>query len=101
MERIDGNRVGLQRPSKNRIGTVRRFVIAAMLVALLPAPAYPQDDSENRGPMTVRSDKEKKQDAAIDKAYQDAMKRAEATRQSAKTDPWQSVRPATNDGTKR
>lgn len=75
---------------------MKRFVIAGMMIALLPASAYAQD----RSPLTARTEKEMKQDAEIDKAYRDAMKRNEGNGQTAKNDPWKVVRPATPDTTK-
>jgi hypothetical protein len=75
---------------------MRRIAIAAMLCVLAPTFAYAQ----RTGPPTARDDKEKKEDSAIDKAYRDAVKRTDPGR-STKIDPWQSVRPAPKDSTKR
>ena len=77
---------------------MRRIILAITMVALLPVAAYPQ---QNKGPPTVRSDKEKKQDAEIDKAYRDAVKRSGVNQPAVNNDPWQSVRPAGSDNTKR
>jgi hypothetical protein len=85
-------------PQKKEAGNMRRVAIAAVMIALLPVSAYPQ---ENAGPPTARTDREKKDDAAIDKAYQDAVKRTGNKGQAAKSDPWQTVRPAGADSTKR
>jgi hypothetical protein len=63
----------------------------------LPASAY----SQAAGPPTARTDKEKKQDAEIDKAYEDAVKREADKKTPVAADPWQTVRPATTDNTKR
>jgi hypothetical protein len=76
---------------------MRRLIIAAMMIALLPAAAYSQQD---KGPATVRSDKEMKDDATIDKAYQDTVKRMGGNAKAPKSDPWQTVRPAADDSTK-
>ena len=75
---------------------MKKIVIAAMLCVLAPTFAYAQ----RTGPPTARDDKEKKEDSAIDKAYRDAVKRTDPGK-STKIDPWQSVRPAPNDSTKR
>lgn len=77
---------------------MRSLTIAALMIALLPVSAYAE---EQHGPATVRTDKEKKEDDAIDKAYRERMKYLGAGGQAVKTDPWQSVRPAGGDSTKR
>jgi len=69
---------------------MRRLAIAAVMIALLPAPTYAQEE----GPATARTDKEKKQDAETYKAYQDTLKRMNVTGPAAPADPWQDVRPA-------
>jgi hypothetical protein len=75
---------------------MRRIAIAAMMCVLTPTFSYAQKS----GPPTVRDDKEKKEDSAIDQAYRDAVKRTD-TGQSTKIDPWQTVRPVPSDNTKR
>jgi hypothetical protein len=75
---------------------MRILTIAAMMIALLPASAYSQ---QNKPPL--RSDKQMKDDAEIDKAYQETVKRSKGNGQAAKSDPWQTVRPAGDDNTKR
>jgi hypothetical protein len=77
---------------------MKKFVIAAILFVLLPVSAYAQ----NQDPPTARTDAEKKHDAEVNKAYQDALKRMGDSGQPANTDPWQSVRPApATDSTKK
>jgi hypothetical protein len=88
----------LESSLKNMTGHMRRLTIAAIMIALLPAPAYPQ---EGNAPITARTDKEKKADAAIEKAYEEALKRQGGNGPAAKSDPWQTIRPAGNDNTKR
>ena len=63
-----------------------------MMIVLLPVSAYAQGQ---KGPLTARTDAELKNDAAIDKDYQDTMKRT--SKKAVKSDPWQSVRPAAGD----
>jgi len=97
------------RPGTARIiiwsGTVRRLAIATIMLALLPASAYAQDDQANQddnGPPTARTRAELKNDAAIDKAYKDTMKRMNAYQKPVKSDdPWQTIRPAGSDSAKR
>lgn len=76
---------------------MRRRLLAALLALPLIPPlslglAHAQ---QQQGPLTIRTDSQKKQDAAIDRAYQDAVKRSKAGGKSAATakDPWQDVRP--------
>jgi len=76
---------------------VRRVAIAAVMILLLHESAFAQSKS---GPATVRSDAERKQDAEIDKAYQEAVKRSNLGVHPAKADPWQTVRPADGDNAK-
>jgi len=71
---------------------VKKFAIAAMMIVLLPASAYAQ----RKGPVTARTDLELKNDAAIDKDYQDTLKRT-SNKKPVKQDPWQSVRPSASD----
>jgi hypothetical protein len=75
---------------------MKKFVIAGMMIVLFPVSTYAQD----KGPLTARTEKEMKQDAEIDKAYRDAMKRNDGNGQTAKSDPWKVVRPASPDTTK-
>ena len=80
---------------------MRRLVIAAIMTVLLPAAAYPQQANKDKGPLTVRSEKEKKVDAEIDKAYQESLKKEGGIKQPVTVDPWQSIRPAGDDSAKR
>jgi hypothetical protein len=78
---------------------VRTFIIVALMIALLPAAAYSQA-ARPKGPLTNRTDAEKKNDEAIDKAYQEQLKNPQFSKQSSKSsDPWQSIR--SDDNTKR
>ena len=75
---------------------MKKFAIATIIIAFLTVPAYSQDHS----PATARTDKEKKEDAATEKAYEDTLKRERNSRPAVKSDPWQTVRPAGGDSTK-
>jgi hypothetical protein len=75
---------------------MKRFAIATMIVALTLV-AYPQ---RGNAQITERTDKEKKADAAIEKAYEDTVKREKSNGPAAKSDPWQTIRPAGSDNTK-
>ncbi len=80
---------------------MRKFVVAyifaAVMIAMLPVTASAQD----KGPLTARTDAEKKKDAEIEKAYKDAIKKAGGEPHAAPSDPWQSVRPAPADNPKQ
>ena len=71
--------------------------LAVIMIAALPTSAYTQ---ANKGPATERSEKQKKEDEAIDKAYREALKSKARNEPAAKTDPWQTIRPAGSGGTK-
>src|SRR5208282_2672615 len=70
---------------ENRSGTVKKFAIAAIMIALLPASAYAQ---QQKGPPTAKSDSEKKRDAEIDQAYRQVIKGTEGKAKPVKVDPW-------------
>jgi uncharacterized protein YdeI (BOF family) len=72
---------------------VKRIVLATA-IALLSVSAFAQ---EQKGPLTARTDAQRKQDTAIDKAYQEAIKSKRNIDQSAKHDPWQSLRSTERD----
>ena len=82
--------------SKNMTERMKRFAIATMIIALSMF-AYSQ---QGNAQITERTDKEKKADAAIEKAYEDSLKREKSNGPAVKTDPWQTVRPAGGDNTK-
>ena len=75
-----------------------KIVIVAIMIALLPASAYAQ---QQKGALTAKSDSEKKHDAEIDQAYRQVMKGTEGKAKPVKVDPWQSIRPAGDDSAKR
>jgi cytochrome oxidase assembly protein ShyY1 len=83
-------------PSKNMTERMKRFAIATMIIALTMV-AYPQLGNAQ---ITERTDKEKKADAAIEKAYEDTVKREKSSGPAVKSDPWQTIRPAGSDNTK-
>lgn len=65
-----------------------RVACLVLLLGLLPRVALAQ---EHKGPLTARTDAEKKHDAEIDRAYRAAIKDGDLAK-SAKTDPWQTIR---------
>jgi hypothetical protein len=77
---------------------MRKFVIAALMIALLPVSAYAQKD---KGPLTARTEKEMKDDKEIDRAYRETIRRTGGSGPAAKSDPWQTIRPPGTDSTKR
>jgi Ni/Co efflux regulator RcnB len=81
----------------NKAPNMRRLLIAAVLVALVPAPVLAQAP---KGAPTERTDADKKRDAEIDKAYRDSLKR-NSVAPPAKSDPWGTIRPANTDTTKQ
>jgi hypothetical protein len=75
---------------------MKRFAIATIIIALTMI-AYSQ---QGNAQLTARTDKEKKADAAIEKAYEDSLKREKSSGPAVKSDPWQTIRPAGSDNTK-
>jgi hypothetical protein len=80
------------------MSTTRTVAIAAMMIAFLPVTAYAEEEHQKP---TLRSDEQKKEDAAIEKAYEQVMKGVNARTAPTKYDPWQMVRPAANDSSKK
>ena len=77
---------------------MRRLAIAVFMIAQLPLTAYAQDKS----PLQAQEDQEKQRHIQTEKEYQDTIKRLKASSApAAPVDPWQSVRPAPTDTTKK
>jgi hypothetical protein len=76
---------------------MKRFAIATMIVALTMLASSQQGNAQ----ITERTDKEKKADAAIEKAYEDTVKREKGNGPAVKSDPWQTIRPGNGDNPKR
>ena len=83
-------------PSKNMTERMKRFAIATTIIALTMF-AYSQPGNAQ---ITERTDKEKKADAAIEKAYEDSLKRDKSNGPAVKSDPWQTIRPGNGDNPK-
>jgi len=78
---------------------MRSAAIAAVMMSLLPASAYAEGDK----PVSqTRTDEQKKEDAASERAYQEVIKATTGKPAPApKSDPWHQVRPPGADGAKR
>ncbi len=74
---------------------MKRFAIAAIVLALVTAPALAQQG----GGRTTRTDEQKKTDAEIDRAYRRTMQATGNKPQPVVNDPWGKVR--TSPGDKR
>jgi hypothetical protein len=75
---------------------MKRFAIASIIIALTMIGYSQQGNAQ----LTARTDKEKKADAAIEKAYEDSLKKQRINGPAVKSDPWQTIRPAGSDSTK-
>jgi len=64
----------------------RTAAITALMIALMPAAAYAQEQEQQKP--TRRTDEQKKEDAAIEKAYDQVMKGMKAQTPPSKYDPW-------------
>jgi hypothetical protein len=80
---------------------MRTFAIVAVILGLLSATAYSQQEEQK--PTSLRSEAQKKEDVEIEKTYREMINRTKGQVKSApaKTDPWQSVRPSPGDTAKR
>lgn len=80
---------------------MKRLLIPAIVIGLWPASLSAQEIQHGRmqSPGT-KSELDKKNDAALDKAYQETLKRSGGG-QTVKTDPWQAVRSGDSDSKKR
>jgi hypothetical protein len=74
---------------------MKKNIIVALMITLLPATAYSQKGSQPTQPSPFeRTAAQKKKDAEVEQAYQQSLKANKAQTPPAKIDPWQSVRPA-------
>jgi hypothetical protein len=77
------------------MGTVMRVVTAmGVMVALIAGPAYAQQNSDKKDPLTLQYEAEQRRKAEIEKEYDATLKRTRTTVPETKSDPWGSVRPA-------
>jgi hypothetical protein len=80
---------------------LKRLLVAVMAIGLLPTAVCAQEIQHGRLQSPgIKSEYEKKNEAALDKAYQETLKRT-GNGQTVKTDPWQSVRSGDSDTKKR
>jgi hypothetical protein len=84
-------------------GNMKKRIIVALMLALLPVTAYSQKGSQSSGQPSPfeRTAAQKKKDAEVEKAYQESLKSNKAQTPPAKIDPWQSVRPASANDAQR
>jgi len=75
------------------------------MIAALAAPAVAQfsgAQQKEKTPLDLQYERERKDQEANEKAYNDQMKRLKAQNPTAKSDPWAGVRPASeSNGAKR
>ena len=77
--------------------TIRPAALAAAaLVVVLSVPAFAQDANEGGDRPTRRTDAQKQEDAAVDKAYRAATK-GDRHLPTVKVDPWRTVRSGDDD----
>jgi hypothetical protein len=93
------------RPGRTRRPVMEKVAVAAVMIALLIAPAYSQSmqqRQQERGtnvtktPMQIQEEERAQRALQADRDYEAAMKRSKATTPSAApaSDPWQNVRPS-------
>ena len=82
---------------------MRNLVTAAMTIAMLSGPAYSFEmNGESKDPLTLKYEREDKERADAEKAYNVQMKRLKAqVPTKTKVDPWSGVRPSGDASAKR
>jgi hypothetical protein len=84
---------------------MKMFIAMAVIGTMLAGPACAQmgkgGPSADKDPRRERAAKEEKEQAAIEKEYNETMARTRSTGPAPKTDPWAHVRPADSANTKR
>ena len=80
---------------------IRKTIYATLIVILMMGSAFAQADLNDiqGGQDSVRDQKEKKNDRAIDRDYQSTMKRL-PDKERKQSDPWGDVRPTPPTATK-
>ena len=80
-----------------------RVLATAAALALLASPANAQGfgmGNEGGGQKTRYSEQEKREEAANERAYRDALKNTKSTTGES-YDPWRTIRPAAGDKTEK
>jgi hypothetical protein len=87
----------------NQAATMRYLLAVAMTMAMLAGPAYAQfSTGAEKTPLQLKYEREDKERADTEKAYNDTMKRLKSQRPVTTTsDPWKTVRPASESNAKR
>jgi hypothetical protein len=93
----------MRQTTREGAGNMKKRIIVALMITLLPATAYSQRGSQPSGQPSPfeRTEAQKKKDAEVEKAYQQSLKSNNAQTPAAKNDPWQSVRPANANDAQR
>src|ERR1044071_3926392 len=99
---------GIPTISSDRVQDMKRVLAAAAIMgvmASLVGPAAAQrgmSQGEHKTPLELQYERERQDQLANEKAYNEQMKRLKSQAPAAaKTDPWASVRPATETNAKR
>jgi hypothetical protein len=82
--------------SSNQAAIMRQLLAAAVMMAMLTAPAYSQMSmGPSKDPLQLKYEQEEKAKAENEKAYNETMKRLKMQAPpTTKNDPWSGVRPA-------
>jgi hypothetical protein len=82
---------------------MRYLVAAVVTMAMLSGPALAFEmNGESKDPLTLKYEREAKEKAEAERAYNEQMKRLKAQAPTkAKVDPWSNVRPAGDTTAKR
>jgi hypothetical protein len=82
---------------------MRYLFAAALTMAILTSPAYSQMNlGPDKDPLALKYEREDKERAENEKAYNETMKRLKKQAPTTtSSDPWKTVRPASEQTTKR
>ena len=82
---------------------MRYLVAAVVTMAMLSGSAFAFEmQGESKDPLTLKYEREAREKADAEKAYNEQMKRLKAQAPTkAKVDPWSNVRPTADNSTKR
>ena len=84
---------------------MKMFVATVVIATMLAGPACAQmgkgNPSAEKDPRRERAAKEEKEQAAVEKEYNEMMARTRTTGPAPKSDPWAKVRPADSGNAKR
>ena len=80
-----------------------RYIVALVLLAVIAGPAFAEEkpDPKDPNPLHVLELQRRKEAAAVEKKYEETLKKSDKTAAPARVDPWQNMRGAEDAKAKR